>query len=90
MDTDGSIYELKLHWPGLFQLTFENRNTTLLRDLRDAFIKLGFTVSKLCGNRLEQGTKFYITRKDQIEKYLKEIGFSNMKHRIRAKKLTAP
>ena len=80
MDTDGSFYELLPQWPGLFQLTLENRNITLLRDSRKALLMLGFRVSKICGNRTEYGTKFYITRKDQIQKYIKEIGFSNKKN----------
>ena len=42
IDTDGSVYELLPHWPGLFQITFENRNITLLRDLRKAFLKLEY------------------------------------------------
>lgn len=81
IDTDGSIYELKPHWPGLFQLTFENRNIRLLKDTRRAFLKLGFKISKICGNRTKEGTKIYLTRKDQIEKFYKEVGFSNPKHR---------
>ena len=81
LDTDGSFYEMKPHWPGLYQITLENFNITLLRDARNALIKLGFKVSKICGNRTEHGTKFYITRKDQINKFYKEIGFSNLKHK---------
>ncbi len=90
IDTDGSIYELLPHWPGLFQLTFENKNETLLRDTRKAFLRLGFKVSKLCGSKKRGSTKFYITRKDQIKKYLKEIGFSNKKHSHRIKSFLAP
>ena len=83
IDTDGSIYEFKTHWPGIYQLTFENRNISLLKDLRKAFIELDYKISRICGNRTKDGTKIYLTRKDQIEKYLKEIGFSNTKHTIR-------
>jgi intein/homing endonuclease len=90
IDTDGSIYELLPNWPGLFQLTFENRNITLLRDTRKIFVELGFNPSKICGNKTNYGTKFYITRKSQIQKYLKEIGFSNIKHIQRTIKLQSP
>ena len=90
IDTDGSIYELLPHWPGLFQLTFENKNITLLKDTRKAFLKLGFQVSRLCGSKKRGSTKFYITRKDQIKKYLKEIGFSNRKHSHRIRDFIAP
>jgi hypothetical protein len=71
-------------------MTFENKNITLLNDTRKAFQKLGFHVSKICGKRAKHGTKFYITRKDQIKKYLKEIGFSNLKQINRIKNFRAP
>lgn len=90
IDTDGSVYELLPNWPGLFQLTFENRNITLLRDLRKAFLKLGYNISKICGNRTEHGTKFYITRKADIKKFYKEICFSNPKHKRKLDALYSP
>ncbi len=82
IDTDGSIYELKTHWPGTYQINFENSNMTLLKDFRKALIHIGFIVSKICSNRSKiRGKKIYITRKDQIEKYYKEIGSSNPRKR---------
>lgn len=90
IDTDGSIYELLPNWPGLFQLTFENHNYTLLKDTRRAFIEVGFIPSKITGSIKRGKTKFYLTRKDQIEKYLKEIGFSNRKHRDRLRNYQSP
>ena len=77
IDTDGCIYEMTPHWPGLFQLNFENRNFTLLKDTRNALIKLGYSPSKICGNRTKNGTKFYVSRKAEIKKFYKEIGSSN-------------
>lgn len=77
IDTDGSIYELKPNWPGLFQISFKSYNQTLLTDTRKALITLGYKVSDTSGNRI------YITKKSEIEKYIKEIGFNNKKHRIR-------
>ena len=76
-DTDGCVYEMLPHWPGLFQLNFENRNFTLLRDTREALIKLGYHPSKICGKRTINGTKFYISRREEIKKFYKEIGSSN-------------
>ena len=90
IDTDGSVYELLPYWPGLFQLTFENRNITLLRDTRKAFLKLGYNISKICGNRTEHGTKIYLTRKNDIAKFYKEINFSNPKHKQKLDALYSP
>ena len=90
IDTDGSVYELKPQWPGLYQINFENRNITLLKDLREAFLKLDFKISNICGKRTKEGTKIYLTRKDQIEKFYKEIGFSNPKHIVKLEKIRAP
>ena len=77
IDTDGCVYEMLSHWPGLFQINFENRNFTLLNDTRNALIKLGYSPSKICGNRTKNGTKFYISRKEKIKKFYKEIGSNN-------------
>lgn len=77
IDTDGCVYEMLPHWPGLFQINFENRNITLLRDTRKALIKLDFHPSKICGKRTLNGTKIYISRKEEIKKFYKEIGSNN-------------
>jgi len=80
IDTDGSIY-LAGKW---VQICFKNLNTVLLTDLRAALIKLGFYTSKITWN------KIYISRKYDIQKYYKEIGFSNLKHRRRYLKFYSP
>lgn len=77
IDTDGCVYEMLPHWPGLFQINFENRNYTLLKDVRGALIKLDYNPSKICGKRTINGTKFYIFRKEEIKKFYKEIGSNN-------------
>lgn len=81
IDTDGSLYRLKPHWPNLFQLSFKNNNKTLLMDARNAFVRLGFHPSRLFGNR------FVITRQKEIMEYLKEIGtHNNQPRRLAAKR----
>ena len=75
IDTDGSIFRMSKQDPNLLRINFVNHNITLLNDAREAFIKLGFNPSKIVNNRV-----FYLSRKDNIDKYLKEIGFSNSKH----------
>ena len=77
MDTDGSIYELKTHWKGLIQISYKSYSKNLLDDVRNGLLDLGFIVSKTSSNRI------YITRKKEIIKFLNEINFNNIKHRIR-------
>ncbi|MBI4972274.1 MAG: LAGLIDADG family homing endonuclease [Candidatus Omnitrophica bacterium] len=84
IDTDGCVYELKPHWPGLIQISYKCYNKTMLEDVRKIFLNLGFTVSKISNNCV------YITRKDQIAKFVNEINFNNSKHRIRYTKIIAP
>ena len=79
IDTDGSIYELKPHWPGLWQICFTSQNPFLMQDVRNAFIKLGYSCSRI--SHKNSTPKIYITKKEDIRKFYKEIGFSNPKHR---------
>lgn len=75
IDTDGSIFRMSNKDPKLLRISFTNHNFSLLRDSREAFIQLGFNPSNLIGNK-----RFYLSRKSNIEKYLREVGFSNSKH----------
>lgn len=82
IDTDGSIYRMSQKDPQLIRMNFKNFNMRLLHSTREAFIKLGFHPSKIiCGN------VFYISRQAEVVKYIKEIGFSNLKHKRRFQKL---
>lgn len=82
VDTDGSIYELLPHWPGFWQICFTNRNDTLLRDFREGLLKVGINCSKIYNYKDGKKTpKVYITKKTELGKFYKEIGFSNPKHR---------
>ena len=56
----------------------------LLNDVRNAFLSLGIKTSKIILNR-----QIYISEKASIEKYLREIGFSNSKHLKRLERLKA-
>lgn len=82
IDTDGSIYELLPNWPGCMQIMFKNYDKTLLEDTRKAFLLLGFKISNI-----SMGNKIYLTRKLDIDKFYKEVGFSNLKHILRYKKI---
>jgi intein/homing endonuclease len=74
VDTDGSIYALKPHYPNLLQICFKNKNPRLLADFRIALQKLGFHPSKISWN------KVYLTRQAEIDRYVREIGFNNPNH----------
>ena len=82
-DTDGSIYELLPQWPGLYQLNFDNYNFTLLKQVRNLLIRLGYHPSRIHGTKTENGTKVDLTRKDEIKKFYKEVGTQNDKHKKR-------
>ncbi|MEK6828720.1 MAG: LAGLIDADG family homing endonuclease [Nanoarchaeota archaeon] len=85
IDTDGSIFRMSRKDPNLFRISFTNHNKTLLQDTRRALIEIGFNPSKIIDNR-----QFYLSKQDEIKKYLKEVGFSNNKHIERQKMFTSP
>jgi len=72
-DTDGSFYRLTNQ--NSYQVHFKNHNKKLLKDVRDGLISLGIIPSKIvCGKSI------VITKKSEIQKFYKLIGFSNSKH----------
>jgi len=85
IDTDGSIFRMSNKDPKLLRINFTNHNWTLLNDARKAFIALGFNPSKIINNR-----QFFISRQEEIKKYIREIGFNNLKHNLRLQNLIAP
>ena len=81
IDTDGSIYELKPHWPGLWQICFTNKSEQILSDFSKGLAQLDIKCSNTY--RYKSGIKtpkIYITKKSELSKFYKEIGFSNPKH----------
>lgn len=75
IDTDGSVHKMSNRDPNLVRISFKNRSKNLIQDLRESLISLGFAPSKII--REEQ---FFISRKENIQKYINEIKFSNAKH----------
>src|SRR3989344_3403668 len=73
-DTDGSVYRLS---SGRLQISICNCSRPLLESSRIGFLKLGFHPSSISAN------KIYLTQREDINKYYKEIGFSNIKHQQR-------
>jgi intein/homing endonuclease len=70
VDTDGSIYMMG-KW---IQVCFSNRSRPLLTGFQFLCSELGIFVSNISGHQV------YISRKRDIEKYIKEVGFHNSKH----------
>jgi len=78
-DTDGCFY--KLTNQNSYQIGFTNHNLKLLTNAREGLLSLRIGVSKIIDNR-----KYVITKKSEIAKFYKLIGFHNPKHfnKIRA------
>lgn len=72
-DTDGSVYKLKFGT----QISFTNKSVPLLYSVRRALLKLGFCPSKVTAN------KVYLTRRGDLVRFFREIGFKNKKHQKR-------
>lgn len=72
-DTDGCFYRLTNQ--NSYQIHFKNHNKSLLDDLHKGLIKLGIKPSKIICNE-----SIVITKKTEIEKFYKSIGFHNSKH----------
>jgi len=72
-DTDGCFY--KLTNQNSYQVGFTNYNKTLLNSVRDCLLSLGIGVSKI-----SRGRDITITKKSEIAKFYKLIGFHNSKH----------
>lgn len=74
IDTDGSVYRLSNQDPQLLRISFKSVSSTLQRDVLDAFTSLGIRTSKVIYNNI------HITAKSEIGKYLRTIGFNNLKN----------
>lgn len=78
IDTDGSIHRMSNKNPASLRINFTNHNNALLEDVRKSFKILGYHPCKIINGRT-----FYLSRKEEIKKYIKEINFSNKKHKNR-------
>ena len=74
IDTDGSVYLLK---SGSVQISFTNFSVPLLEGVRNIFLNNGFHPSKISSH------KVYLTRKEEVERYFREVIASNPKHLFR-------
>ncbi len=78
-DTDGSIY--KLTNQNTYQICFTSHNPVLLKDVRNFLLGFDIKVSKLVDNR-----KIYLTKRSELQRFLKLVGFSNRKHLDKVRK----
>lgn len=69
-DTDGSIYRLRFGR----QISFTNHSAPILHSLRRMLCELEYKPSKVSGPRL------YLTRRDDIDRFFREIRPANAKH----------
>lgn len=74
-DTDGSVYKMTSN---AIQMSFSNRSKPLLDSLRIMLLKLSYHPSKATH-------VFYLTRKEDLQRYVSMIGFGNPKHSRRAR-----
>ncbi len=72
-DTDGSVY--KLTNQNSYQFSFTSYNLPLLRDIRESLLRLDINCSKI-----SKGKEIYITKKSELRKFLKLVGFHNHRH----------
>ncbi|MBA7698010.1 hypothetical protein ES703_106684 [subsurface metagenome] len=79
IDTDGSIHYISNTNLNL-RISYTSHIPNLLKDVREALISLGFNPSKVIRER-----QIFLSRKEDINKYVKEIGFGNQKNLNRLK-----
>ncbi len=74
-DTDGSIYKLKFG----VQICYKNASIPLLKSAREILIKLNYNPSQISYRSL------YLTKKEDLRRFFKEIKPANQKHIDRAR-----
>ena len=77
-DTDGSVYKLR---HGV-QISFTNYSLPLLISLQSMLFRLGYSASRVSSH------KVYLTKKDDLERFFREIQPQNSKHCLRYKKIS--
>lgn len=70
VDTGGSVYKLRYG----VQASLTNRSIPLIQDARAMMVNLGYHPSRISDSRI------YLTKRQDLIKYYREIGFANNKH----------
>lgn len=81
IDTDGCIYYISKQNKNL-RITFTSYIPKLMEDVRLSFVKLGYHPSKIIRNK-----DISLSRKEDVNKFMSEIKFSNPKHLKRVQNL---
>jgi len=80
IDTDGNIARKNYHANTLaMQISFTNASEPLLKSIRRIWAELGYHPTEITRRQV------HITRFKEVNRYIKEIGFSNSKHKKRYK-----
>jgi hypothetical protein len=82
IDADGCIYYISKKTNRNLRISFTSYIPKLMGDVRNSFMSLGFHPSKILREK-----EIYLSSKDDVNKFLKEIGFSNNKHLKRLQRL---
>lgn len=83
IDADGCIYYISKKINRNLRISFTSYIPALMNDVRNSFINLGFNPSKIIREQ-----DIYLSSKQDVDKFIKEIGFSNDKHLKRLQSLT--
>jgi len=81
IDTDGSVHKISKDRKDL-RICFTSYIPNLLREVKNSLEILGVSSSKII-----KGNQIFVTKKSDVERYFKEIGFSNKKHLNRIQNL---
>ena len=82
IDTDGSIHYISKNNKNL-RISFTSYIPRLLKDVRASLIKLGFHPSKIIKEK-----QIFLSRKEEIKRYIETVGFGNQKHLKRYRNFT--
>ncbi len=74
IDTDGSVHLISKVNKNI-RINYTSHIPNLLNDVREGLISLGFYPSKIIKNR-----QIFLSSKNDVNKYINEIGFSNKKN----------
>lgn len=76
-DTDGSVYKLRY----VIQISFCNKSLPLLYSLHNMLKTIGYNPSAVSGYNI------YLTRKEDVQRFFREVKPANVKHQRRYKEL---
>lgn len=82
IDADGCIYYISKKTNRNLRISFTSCIPALMDDVKNSFIKLGFNPSKILREK-----EIYLSSKQDVNKFIDEIGFSNDKHLKRLENL---